>query len=310
MKILITGGAGFIGSNLADRLVARGDEVTIVDNLATGSRRNLNAINDKVMFYNTTIADYVSLKGIFEAETPEVVIHAAASYKDPDDWEEDVLTNCLGGANVAKLAKEFKVRRVIYFQTSCAYPHTSNKPITPETPLEPYINSYAATKATAEYFLQLADIDYIAFRLANVAGKSNLTGPLAAFYKKLSNNETCTVMNTRRDYIYVGDLCKVVIRAVDGEGNKGAYNISTGKDYSIKEIYDGIAKILGITKEPILQERGSDDTFTLLIDPTKTETDFVGWKADTPLQVTLEEAVKYYQENPPEHVYTHLRMKR
>jgi len=309
MKVLITGGAGFIGSHLQDRLIANGDQVAIIDNLATGSEDNLN--KSISIYKKASIENYFTLEQLCYEFGPDVIIHAAASYKDPDDLESDILTNCLGGANVTRVAKQCSVKRVIYFQTSCAYGHDpAEKPITTECPLNPDTSSYAITKATAEYFLSISGVDYISFRLANCYGPRTKTGPVPNFYKKLVNGENCTVMNTRRDYIYVDDLCAVVLRAVNGEGTKGAYHISTGSDYAIEELYKTMSDILGISKEPIRKERGDDDTYTLLIDPKKTQKDFPGWVANTPLKEGLENTIQYYKECPPQDVFTHLRMKK
>ena len=308
MTVLITGGAGFIGSHLADRLIARGDSVSVVDNMATGHNININSRVTKPV-YMVSIAEYTMLRRIFEEVRPDVVIHAAASYKDPNDWTEDVMTNCLGGANVARLSKEFGVRRVIYFQTSCAYGHNPPEtPITTECPINPDTSSYALTKATAEYFLKISGVDYISFRLANCYGERTCTGPIPNFYKKLVAGEVCTVMNTRRDYIYIDDLCAVVMRAIDGEGTKGVYHISTGRDYAIEEIYVAMSRLMGIDQEPIKKEKGPDDTYTLLIDPSKTQRDFPGWIAKTPLEQGLKNTIAYYKTNPPATVFTHLRM--
>jgi UDP-glucose 4-epimerase len=307
MKILITGGAGFIGSHLAEQLIARGDEVAIIDNFATGRKDN---IADSSVVYEGTIADRSGLRTIFETEKPEVVIHAAASYKDPNLWSEDVNTNCLGGVNVVQLSKEFGVRRIIYFQTSCAFGHSPKEtPISVDCPLNPDTSSYAITKTTTEYFLKISGINYVSFRLANCVGRANLTGPIPTFYQRLSQGKKCFVTDTRRDFIDVLDLCKVVLRAVDGEGTKGAYHISTGRDYSIKEIYDTVINEMGIPyEEPELQPKGDDDTYTLLIDPSKTEKDFPGWKCVIPIQETIYRAVEWYKTHKIEQTYTHLRM--
>src|SRR3954469_10402221 len=101
MKILITGGAGFIGSHLADRLLARGDEVVVIDNFATGRRDNLEP-RAKLQLIEGTIADAALVKHAFERSRPDVVVHAAAAYKDPTDWAEDARTNVVGTANVVR----------------------------------------------------------------------------------------------------------------------------------------------------------------------------------------------------------------
>ena len=120
MRVLITGGAGFIGSHIADRLLARDDEVLVIDNYATGRRDNLSN-HDHLRVLEGTIADADLVRGAVDEFRPEVVVHAAASYKDPEAWEEDVRTNALGSAIVARAAGEAGVRRLIYFQTALCY---------------------------------------------------------------------------------------------------------------------------------------------------------------------------------------------
>src|SRR5262249_55492812 len=117
MKVLITGGAGFIGSHLAERLLLRGDEILVVDNYATARRDNL-APRAGLKLVEGTIADQELVRRIFAELKPQVVVHAAASYKNPDDWAEDAKTNVLGTANVVQAAKAEKVSRLIYLQTS------------------------------------------------------------------------------------------------------------------------------------------------------------------------------------------------
>src|SRR5437870_3578081 len=110
MNVLITGGAGFVGSHLCDRLMARGDRVTVIDNFATGRRDNLGP-HVNLNLIEGTIANADVVQQAFRSGAPDVVVHAAAAYKDPDNWEEDVATNILGSVNVARAAQKSKVRR-------------------------------------------------------------------------------------------------------------------------------------------------------------------------------------------------------
>src|SRR5512138_2167946 len=113
MKVLITGGAGFVGSNLADRLLARGDEVLVIDNYATGRRDNL-VPHPNLQVIEGTIADGELVKQAFESFKPEQVVHAAASYKDPINWVEDSRTNVVGTTNVVQASQSQGVKRLIY----------------------------------------------------------------------------------------------------------------------------------------------------------------------------------------------------
>jgi UDP-glucose 4-epimerase len=308
MKALITGGAGFIGSTLADRLLARGDSVLVIDNYATGRRDNLTP-QAGLEVVEGSIADRALVKDCFTRFSPDIVIHAAASYKDPNAWEEDSLTNVVGGANVTQEAVACKVKRLIYFQTALCYGiRPIEQPITITHPILPGDSSYAISKTAAEYYIALSGIDYISFRLANAYGPRNLSGPLPTFFHRLTNNKPCFVMETRRDFIYIDDLVDCVMRAVDGKGARGAYHISSGSDYSIKELFDATIAALGITleKEVEVRPRGADDAFTILLDPSKTKAD-LDWQISTPLFTGVAKAIGYYKKFGITQTYTHLK---
>lgn len=313
MNVLITGGSGFIGSHLAENLLARGDQVLVVDNYATGRRDNL-APNPNLTVVEGTIANRDLVNRTFAAFKPEVVVHAAAAYKDPNDWIEDAMTNVLGGIHVAQAAKAAGVRRVIYFQTALCYGlKPLEQPITLTHPLfsggYPGGSSYAISKTGCEQYLELAGGDFLSFRLANAYGPRNLSGPPPTFYQRLSQGKPCFVMDTRRDFIYVEDLVEVVVKAIDGRGTRGYYHISTGRDYAIQELFDAVAAAMGLKlDQPVeVRPRGADDAPTILIDPSKTERDFQ-WKAHTPLKEGIARAVAYYREFGVAETFTHLRL--
>ncbi len=178
MNILITGGAGFIGSHLADRLLARGDKVTVIDNYSTGRRDNLTP-NPCLQIFEGSVADPVLVEKAFVHAAPEVVIHAAASYKDPDAWVEDATTNAVGTAIVMKACQKANVKRVIYFQTSLCYGlKPIEQPITLNHPIISTGSSYAISKTAGEQYVMLSGLNWISFRLANAYGPRNLSGPL------------------------------------------------------------------------------------------------------------------------------------
>ena len=309
MRVLITGGSGFIGSHLADRLLARGDDVLVIDNYATGRRDNL-AFHPRLTIEEGTIADREFVDAVFDRFQPAVVVHAAASYKDPDAWEADANTNALGSAIVARAAARTGVRRLIYFQTALCYGlKPIEQPITLSHPLMPYGSSYAITKTAGEGFVALSGVEFLSFRLANAYGPRNLSGPLPTFFQRLSAGKPCFVMNTRRDFIYIDDLIDVVEKAVSGVGSSGFYHISSGADYSIKELFDETVNALGITlSEPVAErERNPDDVFSILLDPSRTEREFA-WKTTTSLSDGVRAAIAYYQEYGIAETFTHLRL--
>ncbi|MFC1574288.1 NAD-dependent epimerase/dehydratase family protein, partial [Candidatus Latescibacterota bacterium] len=147
----------------------------------------------------------------------------------------------------------------------------------------------------------------ISFRLANIIGPRNLSGPIPTFYKRLSEKKPCFVTDTRRDFVFVRDLVDVVVRAVDGSGETGIYHISSGGDFAIEDVYNAVVKAMNIRPEYEVEvrPRNKDDAFTILLDPSKTERDF-DWKTETPLETTIQAAVDWYKRYGVDHTYTHL----
>ncbi|MDQ7779980.1 MAG: NAD-dependent epimerase/dehydratase family protein [Planctomycetota bacterium] len=308
MKVLITGGAGFIGSHLADALLRRGDTVCVVDNYSTGRRDNLSS-NPNLTVIEGTIADAALTASAFDRSRPQVVVHAAASYKDPDNWAEDCLTNVLGTVNVIKAAKQIGVRRLVYFQTSLCYGlRPIEQPITLKHPIMPEGSSYALSKTVAEQYIQLSGMEYISFRLANAYGPRNLSGPLPTFYQRLTSGKACFVVDTRRDFIYVDDLIDVVVPAIDGKGRSGPYHVSSGRDYAIEELFDETVKALGVKldREVEVRPRNADDVSTILLDPSQTLRDFA-WKTTTPLSAGVRKSIDWYKRHGINQTYTHLK---
>ena len=182
MRILITGGAGCLGSNLVERYVSAGHEVFAIDNFATGRREVLPAVKG-LEIAEGTIADEAFVEGCFAASRPTHVIHAAAAYKDPDDWTEDTRTNVLGTVNVGEAARRHGVSRLVNFQTALCYGRPHKVPIPIDHPVQPF-TSYGISKTAGEqYLLMLADVPVVSLRLANVTGPHLAIGPIPTFYK-------------------------------------------------------------------------------------------------------------------------------
>lgn len=308
MRVLITGGAGFIGSHVADRLLARGDRVLVVDNFATGRRDNLPP-REALELVETSIADTARVDAIFERFRPEVAVHAAASYKDPENWAEDARTNVVGTANVTRAAARAGVERLIYFQTALCYGlRPRESPITLDHPLLPADSSYAISKTAGEQYVALSGLDFLSFRLANAYGPRNLSGPLPTFFHRLSSGRRCFVMDSRRDFVFIDDLVDVVMRALDGRGSRGYYHVASGGDVAIRELFDSAVQALGVSlDEPVeVRPRSADDAPSILLDPSRTAADF-DWKATTPLDEGVTKAIAYYRAFGVEQTFTHLK---
>jgi UDP-glucose 4-epimerase len=307
MKVLVTGGLGQVGSHVAEMLLERGDKVLVIDNLATGRREHLKD-HPNLEVVIDTIADQAVVDRLVEGFLPDVLVHTAASYKDPEDWYNDALTNVVGGANLLRAAKAHKVGRFIYFQTALCYGvKPLQQPIRLDHPKFPANSSYAISKTAAEDYLEISGIDFVTFRLANVIGPRNVSGPLPIFYQRLTEGKRCFVTKARRDFVFVKDLARAVVKAVDGTG-KGTYHFSSGKDIAIKELYDAVVAGIGMAEypEPEIRALGPDDAPSILLDPSRTFQDF-GQVEFTPLATLVAEAVKYYREFGVQGGYTHLR---
>ncbi len=309
MKVLITGGAGFIGSDLADRLLYREDNVVVIDNFKTGRRDNLTP-HDNLTLIEDTIENADMVNRIFDEFQPDKVVHAACSYKDPDDWEEDIKTNIVGTLNVIRASQKYGIKQIIYYQTALRYGlHPVEQPITLNHPVVAGGSSYAVSKTSAEQYIEISGLNHTSFVLANAYGPRNISGPLPTFFHRLTNNKPCFVMDTRRDFIYVSDLIDITVMALDGKGGKGAYHVSSGTDYAIKELFDATIKAMAITldQDVEVRDRNPDDVYTILLNPSKTIKDF-GWQVSTPLEEGVMRAVAYYREYGITETYTHLKL--
>ena len=307
MKVFITGGSGQVGSTVADMLLARGDEILSLDDFSTGRRDNLLDQHHLTQIEGS-IADAALIDQLFSDFKPDVVVHTAASYKDPENWSTDALVNAVGGANIAKACKTHKVRRLIYFQTALCYgTKPIQQPIRLDHPINPVNSSYAISKTAGEHYVQFSGVEWVTFRLANVIGPRNVSGPLPIFYGRLSKGQKCFVTPARRDFCYAGDLANVVVQAAGGKG-LGTYHFSSGKDVAILELYDSVVKAMKLNDypEPEIKPLGPDDAPSILLDPERTFADFSD-VTFTPLEEIARLAVQRWEKDGVVGGYTHLK---
>jgi nucleoside-diphosphate-sugar epimerase len=307
MKAFVTGALGQVGSHVTEMLLERGDKVLGIDNLATGRREHL-AANPNLDVVIGSIADRELADRLVGDFKPDVLVHTAASYKDPEDWYNDTLTNCVGGANLIQASKRSRVRRFIYFQTALCYGvKPLQQPIRLDHPKNPANSSYAISKTAAEEYLEISGLDYVTFRLANVVGPRNVSGPLPIFFQRLSEGKRCFVTKARRDFVFVKDLARTVLKAADGVGH-GAYHFSSGTDVAIQDLYDGVVAAMELSTYPApeVRELGPDDAPTILLDPSRTFQDF-GPVEFTSLGDTIAATIEYYKKFGVHGGYTHLK---
>jgi UDP-glucose 4-epimerase len=296
MRILITGAAGFIGSHLAYALLDEGHSITGVDDLSTGRQANYPA---QEAFFEGDIRESVP------QDDWDVIYHCAASYKDRSDWERDASVNVLGTINVVREAQRSKAK-LIYFQTSLCYGPNPASPIDLLAPLAP-VGSYAVSKTAGEAYIRDSGVEWVSLRLANIYGPRNLSGPIPTFYKRLSEGQPCTVVDSRRDFVYIDDLVRIAMMV--RQRGHGIYHVSSGRDCSILRIYELVQSAMGFPSDtPIVTPRGPDDVSTILLSPADTYEEF-GWSARTPLVAGIARAVSWYRSFGVAETFTHLATK-
>jgi UDP-glucose 4-epimerase len=308
MRTLVTGGAGFIGSNLVDALLARGDEVTVVDDLSTGRRENLEgALAAGATLAGADIRDRAAIENAAVEAKPEVVFHLAAQIdvrKSVADPAFDASINVGGTANVLEAARAAGAGRVVFTSTGGAIygegdgqdlPLSEDAPLAPEAP-------YGQSKFAAEGYLSLYERLYglssVSLRLGNVYGPRQdplgEAGVIAIFCGRLRAGERPTVFGDgrqTRDYIYVGDVVSAALAAAGSEAT-GAINVGTGVETDVLELVRQLAELGGADGfEPELAPARTGEVQRISIDPSRAERE-LGWTAQTGLgdglRLTLE----------------------
>ncbi len=302
MKILITGGAGSLGVNLVERFLTQGHDLFVIDNFATGHREAL----PDVALREGSIADATLVRDCFKQFRPDIVVHSAAAYKDPDDWREDCATNVTGTINVVEAAKDAGVARLINFQTALCYGRPTEVPIPVRHPTRPF-TSYGISKTAGEAYLALSGLPCVSFRLANIVCPRLSIGPLPTFYKRLKEGKSCFCSDTVRDFLDIEDFFVLMDLAMAEGAPQGVFNVSTGEGHSIKDVFDLVVGHLGIElTEPVpILAPGDDDVPAVVLDPSVTEEAF-GWQAKIGFKDSLERMLAWYDKFGVHQVYSHL----
>jgi len=303
MKILITGGAGFIASHIAERYIELGHEVVIVDNLVTGKRENLPL---KAIFYEVDICDS-KLSKIFEKEKPDIVNHHAAQMdvrKSVDDPIYDATVNVLGGLNVMQNCVKHDVQKVIFASTGGAiygeqdyFPADENHALRPLSP-------YGITKLTTEKYLyfyqQSYGLKYTILRYANVYGPRQNphgeAGVVAIFSTKILKGEQPVINGDgkqTRDYIYVGDVVKAGEIALNSADNK-IYNIGTGFETDVNVLFNKIKEAMGKDVPEVHGPAKAGEQLRSVLDASLIQKE-QGWKPNVSLDNGLKMTVEFFQ---------------
>ncbi len=304
MRILVTGGAGFIGSHIVDAFVAAGHQVAVVDNLNTGKLANLNPA---ATFYQVDIRDAAGLAQVFEQVQPEVISHQAAladvrgSLREPDAYAE---VNIIGSIRLLEAARQHGVHKIVYASTGGAvYGEPQYVPVREDHAINP-LDPYGASKHTVEHYLFLYrhnyGLDYASLRYPNVYGPRQdphgEAGVVAIFTGKMLAGEPCTINGDgtqQRDFVFVGDVARAnLLAATNGSG---IYNIGSGVGSDVNAIFDGLKQAAGYAQEALYGPAKLGEVFKIFLDASKARRE-LGWEATVSVVEGLRRTVEYFQQ--------------
>ncbi len=306
MKIVVTGGAGFIASHIVDAYIADGHEVVVLDNLSSGKRE---FVSPKARFYEVDIRNKKEIETILKKEKPDVINHHAAQISVRESVATpifDLEVNLIGLLNLLEVSTQIAIKKLIFASSGGVVYGNADLLPTPETytPLKPQ-SPYGITKLTSEYYLnyfyQSFRIPFVALRYANVYGPRQNphgeAGVVAIFTLKLLKNEIPTIngdgMQTR-DYIYVGDVVEANRQALQ-TSEIGGFNIGTGKESNVIEIFENIKKLIG---SKVLAKHGPakiGEQQRSCLDSLLAE-EKLGWEAKINLDEGLRKTIEYFRK--------------
>jgi UDP-glucose 4-epimerase len=304
MKVLVTGGAGFIGSHVVDSLIEKGFQVVVVDDLSTGKERNINPLSK---FYKLDLRSQ-ALREVFEREKPDYVSHQAAQVDvihSSTDPLYDAEVNILGSINLIECAKRYRVKKLIYASTGGAlYGEPLYLPCDENHPIRP-VSQYGVSKHTVEHYLYLYrenyGLDYTILRYPNVYGPRQdpygEAGVVAIFARQMLEGEQVIINGNgeqERDFLYVDDCIKANLLAME-KGSGEVYNLGWGIGTSINRLFEMMREITGYDKEPIYGPRRVGEVFKIYLDASKARRE-LGWQPQVRLEEGLKKTIAYLAE--------------
>ena len=296
MRFVVTGGAGFVGSHLVKLLVKKGHEITVIDNLHTGKKENLDEVKDEIEFLNIDIQDYDSMEknmrdidGVFHQAALTVV---QDSFKMPEKYHS---VNVDGTENVFKIAQKNNFK-VVYASSSSVYGHQENVPILENFEKKP-INPYGKTKLQGELLAEKYSklgVDLIGLRYFNIFGRgqtNEYAGVITKFSDRIRDGKAPIIFGDGsqiRDFIYVGDVANANYFAMNSNISNLHVNIGTGNSISILELAKMMIKISGLDLEPIISDALEGDIAKSQSDISLSKRSF-GWEHEIRLEDWLKE---------------------
>lgn len=302
-KALVTGGAGFIGSHLVNRLVADGHPVVVIDNLSTGQLRR---VNPQAAFYHTDLND-AGVERIIQREQPELVFHLAAQSsvrQSTIDPAADANSNIVGTVRLISACADQGAEKFIFSSTGGAmYGNLAPDEIpcaedAPAYPLSPYGLSKQVGELYLELFQRNYGLDYTVLRYANVYGPGQSphgeAGVIAIFAGLMLDAKRPIIYgdgSQERDFVYVSDVVDANLAAVE-RGDGGTYNIGTGAPVTIRRIYELLQGIIGYADDPTLQPRRAGDVASVALDSTRAAAE-LHWQPSVTLETGLQLTVDH-----------------
>ncbi len=303
-RILITGGAGCLGFNLYNYF--KNDyEITILDCLTTNvvGKGQFKFAN----FYSIDISNLKELTKIFEKYKPNIIIHSAASYSDPNFWIRDIRSNTIGTINLIKLCEKFGIDKFIYFQTTNCYGNTDKKKIDEKLPLNPN-SSYGISKASAEEYLQLSSLPFISLRLCIIYGPWHFNGPIPIFYNNIKNKIHSEIVSTTRQFLFIKDFLNLVNKILNTDTHESKiFNVGSNETITIEKIFFKIQKIMNCNDNLFsVKQPSSIDLKAIPLDDSLIRKE-LKWKPEYNIDLGLKLIIQWYEKNKMRKSYSHLK---